>query len=174
MLVSTQNLRLSAAELIRCYARTDFDLLLARLSIAIDVVGFALFALNGGSVGSFLFATAFASFGGGAAAAIQSLALAHASPRDAGRLFASLSVLSSVASSVIGPVLFGAVFNSTIATLPEAIFWVAAGLYSISLVSMLSVRLRKREGVAGALGESEAEAGRRGRSSTRKAGSLSS
>lgn len=165
MLVSLFFLSL-AALLTLSWLGADFDLLLARISIAIDLVGYILFALSHASIPFFLFATAWASFGGGASAAVQSLALAHASPRDAGRLFASLSVLSSVASSIVGPLLFGAVFNATVGTLPETLFWVAAGLFTISLVSMLTVRLRAVE--VGLPSESAVEGGR-GRSSTRKA-----
>lgn len=111
----------------------------------IDLLGYILFALNGGSVTRFLLATAFTSLGGGAAPAIQSLALGHASARDTGRLFASLSVLSSVASSIVGPLLFGAVFIRTVDTLPETLFWVAVALFAVSLTSLLTVRLRRKE-----------------------------
>ncbi|KAK4051582.1 hypothetical protein OIV83_002722 [Microbotryomycetes sp. JL201] len=120
-----------------------FDLFLARISMAIDMIAYAMLALNGGSPARFLAATAFSCLGGGAMPAIQSLALAHASPRDAGRLFASLSVLSSVMSSIIGPLLFGSIFISTVGTAPETIFWVGAGVFVVSFCSMLLVRLRK-------------------------------
>ncbi|KAM0789782.1 hypothetical protein ACM66B_006635 [Microbotryomycetes sp. NB124-2] len=120
-----------------------FDLFLARISMAIDVIAYAMLALNGGSPARFLAATAFSCLGGGAMPAIQSLALAHASPRDAGRLFASLSVLSSVMSSIIGPLLFGTIFISTVGAAPETIFWVGAAVFVVSLASMLLVRLRK-------------------------------
>jgi hypothetical protein len=151
----------------------DFDLLLARISILIDILGYTLFALNHGSPLHFLLASVFSSFGGGAGPAIQSLALAHASPRDAGRLFASLSVLQSVAAQVVGPLLFGAVFIWSVPDYPEAIFWVAVGLFGLALGAMLCVKLRRRGGDEEELGGVEEDGAggaqvSRGRSATRK------
>lgn len=111
------------------------------------MIAYIFMALNGGASGIFLAATALSCLGGGASAAIQSLALAHASPRDAGRLFACLSVLSSLSSSILGPILFGTVFYRTAATRPETIFWVAVGVFALALCSMLLIRLRKSEGI---------------------------
>lgn len=123
----------------------DFDLRLARISIVVEMCGYLAIALNGGSTAKFLAATALSCLGGGANAAIQSLALAHASPRDAGRVFACLSVLSSVASSIVGPLLFGTVYYRSIGAAQEAIFWVAVGILGIALLTTLTIRLRKSE-----------------------------
>ncbi|KAK4056403.1 hypothetical protein OIO90_002546 [Microbotryomycetes sp. JL221] len=120
-----------------------FDLVLARFSIVVDILGYVGLALNGGSSTRFLLFTAFSCLGGGAMPAIQSLALAHASHRDAGRLFASLSVLSSVMSSVIGPLLFGSIFMSTIASAPETVFWAGAAVFTVALLSVMTIRLRR-------------------------------
>ncbi|KAI5479857.1 MFS transporter [Pseudohyphozyma bogoriensis] len=118
-----------------------FDLFLARLSVAIDLVGYVCMALPGGNPTTFLLWTAVQSLGGGAGPALQSLALAHASPRDAGRLFASLSVLMATCSQVIGPVVFGAVFSRSVGFFPEAIYLCASLSFLISLTSLLLVRL---------------------------------
>jgi hypothetical protein len=55
-----------------------------------------------------------------ASPAIQSLALAHASPRDAGRLFASLSVVQSIALQVVAVAVRGRFRNDDRPQLDEA------------------------------------------------------
>lgn len=70
--------------------------------------------------------------------------------------------------------------------MPETIFWVAAGAFAMGGASLMTVRLRRRDGggdVEGAVAlvggrvpsgeEGRGEASRRGRSSTRKAGTAS-
>lgn len=125
---------------------TDYDLLAAHLSVLIKLLSYILFGLNGGSVALFLLATAVTAFGGGCAPAIQSLALTPTSGRDTGRLFASLAVLSSVASSIVGPLVFGAVFTGTVETFPKTLFWVTVRLFAVSLTSLLTMRLRREGG----------------------------
>lgn len=96
-------------------------------------------------------------------------------------------MLSSVASSIVGPLLFGAVFIRTVDTLPEMLFWVAVALFAVSLTSLLTVRLRRKEGEGDKEsaerpvvddGERrllllEEDGIRRGRSTTRKMGTSS-
>ncbi|SCV74651.1 BQ2448_7680 [Microbotryum intermedium] len=123
---------------------SHFDLFLAKLSLLIDIMGYALLALNGGSPTRFLVATGCSIFGGGASAAIQSLALAHTSTRDSGRLFAGLSVLSSVNGQIVGPLMFGSVFIGTVEKLPETTFWVLVGVLTIGLCTIMTIRLRKK------------------------------
>ncbi|GAA5882021.1 hypothetical protein JCM1840_000403 [Sporobolomyces johnsonii] len=156
---------------------SHFDLHLARLSLLLDVLGFLAFSLFSHRIPLFLFATALQSLGSGASPAIQSLALAHSTPRDAGRLFASLSVVQSLASQVVGPVVFGLTFMNTVGSTPEAIFWLAGGLCAVSGAALCSVRLRKvwvgggTGEEAGKTGEEEEETervGSRGRTETRK------
>lgn len=118
---------------------------MARCSVGIEIVGALLLANNGGRVPVFLAATFISALGSGTSAAIQSLALALAPPRDSGKLFASLSVVQSLASQVVGPALFGFVFIKSVRVdFPEAIFWVAVGLFSLAAVGLSSVRLHVR------------------------------
>jgi hypothetical protein len=111
---------------------------------------------------------------------MQSLALAFASPRDVGRLFASLSVLSSISSQVVGPLAFGILYIKTVGFFPELIYWAAVVLFSVSFTAMMMVRLGAKltdgeiqlpgddeEVPSGGRGAREAH---RGRSSTRKVG----
>ena len=130
----------------------DFDLFLARCSVAIEVLGASMMALNGGQVPVFLAATFIASLGSGTSAAIQSLALALSPPRDSGKLFASLSVVQSLASQVVGPLLFGVVFIRGVdADFAEAIFWLGVGLFSLAFLGLSSVRLGVRASSSPAL-----------------------
>lgn len=125
-----------------------------------------------GTPTSFLVLTAVQSFGGGASPALQSLALAHASPRDSGRLFASLSVLQALCAQVIGPLIFGSVFFKSVGWFPEAIFGVGALFFAGSLGSLMLVRLggaeraKSRVAKGSVVGERDTLA--RGRSETRK------
>ncbi|GAA5965156.1 hypothetical protein JCM21900_004621 [Sporobolomyces salmonicolor] len=155
---------------------SHFDLHLARLSLLLDLLGFLAFSLSSHRIPLFLFATALQSLGSGASPAIQSLALAHSTPRDAGRLFASLSVVQSLASQVVGPVVFGLTFMNTVGSTPEAIFWLAGGLCAVSGAALCTVRLR-RVWIGGGTGEEAGKTGEeeetegpggRGRSETRK------
>lgn len=132
---------------------SHFDLALARWSLLLDLFGFALFLLapyllpasmRGSShhIALFLTAAVLQSMGSGASPAIQSLALAHASPRDAGRLFASLSVVQSIASQVVGPILFSVLFMQTVGRWSEAVFALASVLAAVAVGTLSLVKLR--------------------------------
>ncbi|BGP51690.1 hypothetical protein JCM10450v2_007640 [Rhodotorula kratochvilovae] len=140
------------ARWLKIVADSHFDLSLARSSLAFDLAGFVLFLLSpvlgaprGSSahVSTFLVAVLLQSLGSGASPAIQSLALAHASPRDAGRLFASLSVVQALAAQVASPIAFAAVFSASVGRWSEGIFALAAALSVTSLLALGSVRLRR-------------------------------
>ena len=136
------------AKALRVVTDSHFDVFLARCSVLADAGAYLTIALNGGSETQFLAGAAMQALGGGAGPAVQSLALAHAAPRDAGRLFASLSVLQSISSSILGPLLFNAVFTRTVGTWPEAMFWLAVSLYLVSFGCLMLVRLQRRVGDA--------------------------
>lgn len=136
-----------------------------------DLIGYTLLATNmEGSQGIFILASGISSFGSAASPAIQSLALALTTPRETGKVFASLSVISCVCSQIVGPVLFGVVWWLSIESYPEAMFLAGDVLFMLSLGLILTVRLGRRAGDK----ESGVQMGReerRGRSLTRK-GSL--
>jgi len=131
---------------------TDFDLRLAKLSLFIDLLGFLSFSIISLSPHPtpipFLLSTFLQSLGSGASPTLQSLALAHSTPRDSGRLFASFSVVQSISSQVVGPILFGTTFINTIGKgnngkFNGMVFWLALGLCTISFVCVSSLSLRK-------------------------------
>ncbi|GAA5821058.1 hypothetical protein JCM11251_001943 [Rhodosporidiobolus azoricus] len=130
---------------------SHFDHVLALSSLALDLVAFLLYTLAPllgprtptSHLALFLLSASLQSLGSGATPALQSLALAHSSPRDAGRLFASLSVLQSLASQVVGPAVFGVTFMRTVGKWSEAIFALASALTAISLAALGGVRLRR-------------------------------
>lgn len=87
--------------------------------------------------------------------------------------------MSSLASQVVGPVVFGKVFVWSVEKgFEEGIFWVAVICFGVSLVAMGLIRVRKGEGIglsgpegeSGSVGvrEEEVVGTRRGRSETRK------
>ncbi|GAA5958654.1 hypothetical protein JCM3765_006709 [Sporobolomyces pararoseus] len=131
---------------------SHFDLRLASLSLLLDLFGFLLFSLISLSPHPtpfpFLFATFIQSLGSGASPTLQSLALAHSTPRDSGRLFASFSVVQSLSSQVVGPILFGTTFINSVGKGSNGqwsgmVFWLASFLCLISFSSIKSLRLRK-------------------------------
>ncbi|GAA5864066.1 hypothetical protein JCM8547_005123 [Rhodosporidiobolus lusitaniae] len=130
---------------------SHFDLRLALTSLSLDLLGFLLYtlapllsrSLHTSHLSLFLLAALLQSLGSGATPALQSLALAHASPRDAGRLFASLSVLQSLANQVVGPLVFSLTYMRTVGRWSEAIFALATGLSAVSCGALALVRLRR-------------------------------
>ncbi|GAA5844329.1 hypothetical protein JCM9279_001772 [Rhodotorula babjevae] len=145
------------ARWLKIVADSHFDLVLARLSLGIDTLGFLLFLVapllgapraSSAHTAVFLVAVLVQSLGSGASPAIQSLALAHSTPRDAGRLFASLSVVQALAAQVVSPVLFTGVFSRTVGKFDEGIFALALALSAASFTALSSVRLRRVHVVA--------------------------
>ncbi|GAA5987261.1 hypothetical protein JCM5350_008122 [Sporobolomyces pararoseus] len=133
---------------------SHFDLRLASLSLLLDLFGFLFFSLISLSPHPtpplFLLATFIQSLGSGASPTIQSLALAHSSPRDSGKLFASFSVVQSLSSQVVGPILFGTTFINTVGKGSNGhhewngmVFWLASLLCLLSWGSIKSLRLRR-------------------------------
>ncbi|EKM55220.1 uncharacterized protein PHACADRAFT_143280 [Phanerochaete carnosa HHB-10118-sp] len=133
---------------------TAFDVGLARVSLAIDVVSYALVPLA--STGpQYTAATALGAFGAGFGPALQSVALGLYTRRnggsgagaESGRLFGALSVVQSLCSDVLGPALHGFTFVHTVRTFPTAIFCVASACTLAASVFLALVRL-PREGLA--------------------------
>ncbi|KAJ7636927.1 MFS general substrate transporter [Roridomyces roridus] len=124
-----------------------FDLALARVSILIDMVTFAIlpFAPTGSVFTLFIM---LGSFGYGLQAAVNSVALAlyaakvgPGKPLETGKLFGAMSVLQAVFANVLGPFMYGAVYAKTVATFPTALFFVALGNTVVAFVLFAFVRL---------------------------------
>ena len=118
----------------------SFDLAVARLSQVVEVIAFTLafFATTGSQ---FWYSTAFASFGGGFTPAVNALAVLLAGSGENGTLFGSLSVLQTLAGQVLGPIIFGLVFTTTVSWLPQAILLVSATSFAVSLLLTMFIRL---------------------------------
>lgn len=131
----------------------------------IDAFCYLLLIFNTSPI-TFLVPSVLQSLGGGASPAVQSLALSLAPPHHAGKILASLSVLSSTMSSVLGPLLFGLVFASTVGTFAETIFVLGTAVFGLSSVFLLLVRLKRQEPTSsgGASTEEESVGVQRGRS----------
>lgn len=87
-----------------------FDLSLARTSIFVAFLGYAIMGVPASTSRNLIGGTAVVSFAAGASPALQSLGLALCSPRDAGRFLGALSVCTSVSMMVIGVPFFGGVY----------------------------------------------------------------
>ncbi|KAL9931936.1 hypothetical protein V8E36_009251 [Tilletia maclaganii] len=119
-----------------------FDLRLARPSALIGAISYLLLALSQ-TPWIYLFSTALTSLGGGGNAAMSSLALAllH-NPADAGKLFSAWSVLSAIATSVVGPVMFANLFVVTVDSFPGAIFVLGVVMFMITWALLWFVKVR--------------------------------
>ncbi|KAL8291954.1 hypothetical protein RQP46_001420 [Phenoliferia psychrophenolica] len=98
------------AALLKVASDSWFDLRLARTSVLIVVVAHLIMAIPSKTPRPLLLGAFITAFSSGAGPALQSLALALSSPRDAGRVLGSLSVLGTLALLVITPTLFGIIF----------------------------------------------------------------
>lgn len=126
-----------------------FDFGLARVSLAIEVISYALvpFASTGLR---YTVITMLGAFGSGFGPAMQSVALGLYTLRggtESGRLFGALSVVQSLCSQVLGPALYGFTFMSTVRTFPAAIFFVTSASILVAFTFLALVRL-PREGPA--------------------------
>ena len=146
-----------------------FDLFLTRLSFILDILSQTLVVLSPspnvtihtlsthkGSYPQIMFvaASSLSSFSSGVVPAIQSLALCVLQSRslanisaggseedvDIGRLFGALAVLQAVGQMILGPMLFGLIYSTTVATLPKAIFAATAGVCIVSLALVFVIR----------------------------------
>jgi MFS family permease len=79
--------------------------------------------------------------GGGATAAMNSLALSLTTPADAGKLLAGLGMLQAGMSQVVGPLVIGLLYSATVSTFAEAFFLLGAVVYSLALVCLCVVRV---------------------------------
>ncbi|KIK97775.1 hypothetical protein PAXRUDRAFT_824597 [Paxillus rubicundulus Ve08.2h10] len=114
----------------------------------------------------FVVATSLACAGAGAGPAVQSLALCTLQGRmlaekeeaarmrggteglaveqdagpESGKLFGAFAVLQAAGQTILGPMVFGVIYSSTVASFPRAIFAMAGGLVLLALTLTLFVR----------------------------------
>ncbi|KAG1883390.1 hypothetical protein F4604DRAFT_1535448, partial [Suillus subluteus] len=58
---------------------------------------------------------------------------------EPGKLFGALAVLQAVGQTILGPMLFGVIYSSTVASFPKAIFATASGLVLLSIAFTILV-----------------------------------
>ncbi|KAJ1308003.1 hypothetical protein OPQ81_002076 [Rhizoctonia solani] len=128
----------------------QFDLLVARLSMVIDFWSYFLLCSSTSATG-FVLTTTLSAFGGGTSPALQSLALGilGGEEKDVGRLLGALSMLSSISSMILSPMIFGSIYSLTVATFPKAMFMVTTAVLTAALVFLVLVQpaqpLRRRD-----------------------------
>ncbi|KAJ7724442.1 MFS general substrate transporter [Mycena maculata] len=123
----------------------SFDLSLARVSLLIEVIAYTAmpFAPTGFT---FTLLTMLSSFGAGFAPAVQSTSLELYSRKigasgESGKLFGALSVVQALCAQILGPSIYGTIYMKTVATFPQAIFFVSVACVVISLTCLSLVRL---------------------------------
>lgn len=135
---------------VRLAREQQFDLRVARISMCMEFLSYFLLCSSSSQM-AFVMTTTLSAFGGGTSPAMQSLALGILGPSqaDVGKLFGALSMLGSISSTVLSPMLFGSVYSLTVAAFPKAIFVVATAVLTVSLLLLALVQptrpLRKRD-----------------------------
>ncbi|KAI0362392.1 MFS general substrate transporter [Trametes cingulata] len=128
-----------------------FDLNLARASLAIDAVVYALLTLAPNGL-SFAATSCLGGLGMGFGPAIQSVALTLYNRRggkDTGKLFGAMSVVQALSAQIFGPFVYGLTYAKTVATFPKAIFFLATGAVTVSCILLAFVRLPKDAATSG-------------------------
>ncbi|KAL6307471.1 MFS general substrate transporter [Sparassis latifolia] len=118
-----------------------FDFVLLRLSLVVDLLSHTLVTLSPENTSAAMFTayTSLSSFGAGVDPAMQSLALCimQANGEDnRGKLFGAFAMLRTVGQMIIGPILFGLIYSTTVAQFPKAIF-IAAGAFAFAALVLI-------------------------------------
>jgi len=126
-------------------AEMKFDFSLLRASLLMDLLSHVLVSLSppDSSAAMFTAFTSLSSFGAGVDPALHSLALCimQANGEDnRGKLFGLFAMLRTVGQMIIGPLLFGIVYSSTVAQFPKAIFVAAGSFAFIAFVLLCIIR----------------------------------
>jgi len=147
-------------------AEMRFDLRLSYMSYIVDFFSHALVSLSSTAPTtaaqlSFAGFTMLSSVGSGVVPSLQSLALCimqadlaeesgenvNAQPvGGAGSLFGAFAVLQATGQMIIGPMLFGLVYSTTVATFPKGIFVLAASFVLLAVTLLAFVRTPRSPG----------------------------
>ncbi|KDQ18950.1 hypothetical protein BOTBODRAFT_28428 [Botryobasidium botryosum FD-172 SS1] len=119
-----------------------YDLIMARISVAIEFFCYVLLLLSTGPK-SWIVGTQLSSFSSGFAPMLQSVALSlvRGETNNAGALFGGMSVLQALCSGIIGPFVFGTVYMFTVGSFPKAIFIVGLGITAVTFGLVCALRL---------------------------------
>ncbi|KAK4703990.1 hypothetical protein P7C70_g2230, partial [Phenoliferia sp. Uapishka_3] len=120
---------------------SSFDLTLARSSVFAAFVAHVIMSIPSSTPAPILIGALITALSSGSVPALQSLALSLSSPRDAGRVLGSLSVLGSISLLVIAPSMFGLIFVLSIEWFPELLFISASVWFLLAFVPSLAIRL---------------------------------
>jgi len=121
------------------------ELLICRISFAIDALGMFLISLSRNRTG-ILISTTIGSLGAPNAPSLQALVTLAAPPAELGRILAGFTILESAASTVRNPLML-AVYSATLERYVGAVWWFAAVLF-LSCAIILSFLRPARFGKA--------------------------
>ncbi|KAI0248117.1 major facilitator superfamily domain-containing protein [Lactifluus subvellereus] len=135
------------------------DLGLAKISLVLHAMCFLLIAVSKDAV-TFITASALGALAAGYSPTMNSLSLElytrrGGAPSEAGRLFGAMSVIQALGSQIVGPLLFGVVYIKTVATFPEAIFYVLIIVVLLSLFFLFLVKIPPDRGAVDAAVEAQ-------------------
>jgi len=110
-----------------------------------QAISLALMAVSKNAA-MFVAATLLTTFGMGYGPVVHSLSLElyvrrSGETSEAGRLFGAMNVIQTLGSQIFGPSLFGVVYMKTVATFPEAMFYVVMAVVLLSLFLIFLVQI---------------------------------
>ncbi|KZV87001.1 MFS general substrate transporter [Exidia glandulosa HHB12029] len=122
----------------------SFDLLVARISLGLDVIAWCFVAASQ-TPGHWLLSTAGLAIGSALTPTVMSLALALYPNGDAeaGKLFGAFSVLTTLGAEICGQLIFGAIFKASVGVFPRLIVVVAAAALFVAFIMLFFIRLPK-------------------------------
>jgi Major Facilitator Superfamily len=115
-----------------------FELTVIRVAIAADVAGFLSYSLSGTGL-AFTLSGALASLGGIGSPTMQAALTKHVPKESVGQLLGAMGLLHAMAR-VVGPTLFMGIYAATVKVLPQAYFFILAGMFSIAFAVSWSVK----------------------------------
>ncbi|KAJ5775439.1 uncharacterized protein N7511_000450 [Penicillium nucicola] len=114
------------------------DVVLIRISVVFDVLGFVGFALSK-HPSVMILSGVVASLGGMGSAILQSSLTKHVPHERIGQMLGATGLLHALAR-IVAPTIFNLIYSVTVATMPQAVFVLLAGIFGVALIASLFVR----------------------------------
>lgn len=125
---------------------SKLDLYTIRFCLTVEASLYLVLASNVSST-TFVIVSTFLTIGSAGGPAFNSLALSCLpSSREAGRLFGALSVIHSLAASLLSPLMFGTLFSYTVGIYAPTVFALGSATLFIALFFVSLVRLPEEPG----------------------------
>lgn len=116
----------------------NFDLIIMRLAIFLDMVGYIGYSLSS-TGGPFTLSGVIAAFGGIGSPTLQAALTKHVPVERTGQLLGAMSLLHCLAR-VVAPAVFNAIFSATAKGFPQAVFVCLAATFGLAWMGSWMIR----------------------------------